>query len=57
MKEEIYDVTYEGLDDQGRILKTIKVLSTSSDKALEQVKEIAHYVSIRDVYSAIKQGE
>jgi|TARA_R110002126_G_C10096815_1_gene465689 hypothetical protein len=57
MKDEIYDVAYLGLDDQGQIIKIIKVVATSPEEAFEQVKEIAQYVNIRNVYSAIKQEQ
>ncbi len=49
-EEQLYEVTYLGKDDQGYIVKGVKIMATSEDNALEIIKDIRFST---EVYSAI----
>ena len=48
-EEQLYEVTYLGKDDQGYIVKGVKIMATSEDDALEIIKDIRFST---EVYSA-----
>ena len=50
---KVFDVTYEGWDDKGEIIKTITVLADNEEDARERVIDVCKNDTI---YSAIRNG-